>query len=239
MLVGGLWRQQAHDHEDDEAHRDPVNDRGVREQAVHDHEDHHDGAARGHGSQGAGCGCAPPEQGAYYGHEQGAGQEVVGDRERPDHVADDQRDHQRDDAHEQGGHAVHQHPVVVAAGDLRAARGEHPLPDVLPDHQPEEEQQEVGEDRLPPYSREVEVGGRQRFLHPEEADGHDQELQEVREGDGPHPSRHGVGYDDAAGDEYRDAWREREYDVEDGAYGDGGGYGDHEGVGGYDDRADQ
>ena len=31
----------------------------------------------------------------------------------------------------------------------------------------------------------------------------------------------------------------RKYDVEDGAYGDGGGYGDHEGVGGYDDRADQ
>jgi hypothetical protein len=48
---------------------------------------------------------------------------------------------------------------------------EHPLPDVLPDHQPEEEQQEVRKDRLPPDRREVEVGGRQSLLHPGEAAG--------------------------------------------------------------------
>jgi hypothetical protein len=105
---------------------------------------------------------------------------------------------------------------------IGAARGEHPLPDVLPDHQPEEEQQEVGEDRLPPDRREVEVGGGQRFLHPgeaagrgdgegqqdeEDADRHDQELQKVREGYRPHPSCHRVGDDDAPGDEYRHAGR--------------------------------
>src|SRR5215208_3546058 len=71
-LPGGPRRQQAHHHEDNEAHQHPVDDGGVREQAVQDHKDHHDDAARGHGRQGARGGSASPEQGAYYGHEQRA-----------------------------------------------------------------------------------------------------------------------------------------------------------------------
>src|SRR5215217_7380652 len=227
-------------------------------------------------------GRTPPEEGAHYGYEQGTGQEVVSYCESTHHVTDEQRDHERDDAHEQGSHAVYQDLVVCAPGDepgvdvvgedsgggkeactgcrhhggerrrqdqtrdprgeglarhagegvvrsrevgedhprrgsdegagegveqavdtrrdaapprdLGAARREDPLPDVLPDHEPEEEEQEVGEDRLPPDRREVEVGGRQSLLQSgkssgcddregqqeeEDAYSHDEELQVV------------------------------------------------------------
>src|SRR5918992_222169 len=117
MLVGGSWRQQAHHHEDDQAHQDPPDYRGIREQPVYDHEDNHDDAAGHHGRQSARCGRAPPEEGAHYGYEQGAGQEVVGHRQGSHHIADDERDHERDDTHEQGGYAVYQDFVVLAPDD--------------------------------------------------------------------------------------------------------------------------
>src|SRR5215218_4124133 len=57
-------------------------------------------------------------------------------------------------------------PLRCPTGRSRAARREDPLPDVLPDHEPEEEEQKVGEDSLPPDCRQAEVRGRQGFQHP-------------------------------------------------------------------------
>ena len=48
-LLGGSRGQQAHHHEGDEARQHPPDYGGVREEPVHDHEDHHNYAARGHG----------------------------------------------------------------------------------------------------------------------------------------------------------------------------------------------
>jgi hypothetical protein len=101
--------------------------------------------------------------------------------------------------------AVHPGRHAAPARDLGAARCEDPLPDVLPDHQPEEEKQEVGEDSLPPDGGEVEIGGGQGLPHPreapsphdydgqeheEDADRHDAELDDVRERDRPHAPGH-------------------------------------------------
>src|SRR5215211_3602359 len=73
-------------------------------------------------------------------------------------------DHPRRGPHEGACQSVEQAVDAcrntAPACDRGAAGGEHPLPDVLPDHQPEEEEQEVREDRLPPDRRDVEVGGR-------------------------------------------------------------------------------
>src|SRR5215213_9665577 len=72
------------------------------------------------------------------------------------------QDHARRGTYKGTGEGVEQavHPGRHAspARDLRAARREDPLPDVLSDHQSEEEKQEVGEDSLPPDGGEIEIG---------------------------------------------------------------------------------
>ena len=121
------------------------------------------------------------------------------------------------------GHAV-EHAVDTGggAGDLGhglAAGGEHPLPDVLADEDAEEVDQEVGDDGVPADRGEVEVAGRQlghqgvpaagvvdRQRHQQEhqADGHDQELHDVGQGQRPHAADGGVKHHDAATDQDRD-----------------------------------
>ncbi len=95
----------------------------VREQPVPDHKEHDDGAARGHGSQGARGGRAPPEQGARLwartGRRSGDRRPPSGHRPRRVTISEITSD---DDADEQGRHAADQHLVVFSPGDERRRR---------------------------------------------------------------------------------------------------------------------
>ena len=82
------------------------------------------------------------------------------------------------------------------------------------------------------------VGDRERQQQPEDADGHDPELDDVRHRQRPHAAGHAVEDDDAARDQDRDRGRDVEQAVEDGARRDRRRHRDHQRVRGHDRRAD-
>ncbi len=157
---------------------------------------------------------------------------------------------------QRAGQAV-EHAVDAGggAGDLGhglAAGGEHPLPDVLADQDAEEVDQEVGDDGVPADGVEAEGGrrqlghqgvpaagvvDRQRHQQEHQADGHDQELHDVGQGQRPHAADGGVEHHDAAAEQDGDPERQAEQDLHDGADGDGRGGADHQRVGQHDQGA--
>src|SRR4028119_1824768 len=82
LALRSLGREEAYDDERDEARQEAAVDRAVGEQPLPGHEPHHDHPADEHRGQRPRPRSAPPEKSADYGHEQGADQQVVGDRAR-------------------------------------------------------------------------------------------------------------------------------------------------------------
>ena len=141
------------------------------------------------------------------------------------------------------GHAVEQAVDACRgarpAGDAGAARGEHPLPDVLADEQAEGVDHEVGEDRAAADRGERErVHGQRRLQarrsHPRVlstigsrrkkiADRLDHELDEVGERDRPHAAERRVDDDHGAAQQDRGHLAQVEQHGEDRRVGDGRG----------------
>ena len=109
--------------------------------------------------------------------------------------------------------AVHAGRGAGPAGHAGAARGEHPLPDVLADQQAEGVDDEVGQDGARRRSRSARSASAGSFSasppkppawisgdrqqDEEDADGLDDELHEVGQRDRPHAAEHGVDDHDA------------------------------------------
>ena len=155
----------------------------------------------------------------------------------------------RGGADQGAGHAVDGHVPgrgqPAPAGDLGGAGREHALPDVLADQHAEAVDHELGDDRLEPHGPGEEVGGVQALGDPgpatpgregegqqdrEDPDGHEHELHEVRERDGPHPAEHRVGDHHHAAQQDGPRPGDGEQHGEDRGVGRGGGHGDHHGV---------
>src|SRR5829696_5294709 len=86
-LPRGPGRQQAHYDEHYQADEESDVDRTVGEQTLPGQQHQDRQAACEHGGEGTGARGLPPEQSPDNGYEDGAYQQVVGDREGPDHIA--------------------------------------------------------------------------------------------------------------------------------------------------------
>ena len=233
---------------------------GIRHVAVLDHADDVLLGHGGGGDQGAAGGGHDRGQGGGDDQAGQAGrQHVLHDRGvRVVAVGQVRQDHLRAHADQGAGDGVQQavEPGGRAgpAGDGVAAGSEDPLPDVLADDQAEEVDHEVGEDGAAADVVERERVGRQAGLEPgeaagldqhrwqqdeEDADGLDDELDEVGQRDRPHAAQHRVGHDDGAAEDDGRHLADVEQDTEDRSVRDGRGHREHQGVRPHDDSRDQ
>ena len=224
------------------------------------HEGHHVGPChRGGGDQGT-------RRRGHHGRD-GRGEDEPADADRQHvegHVGvdvvpglDGGQDHAGAHADDGAGHpvedAVDPGRRTAPARDLRRARGEDALPDVLADEQPERVDHEVGDDALRADAGDAEElvprafgdtgeSARRRQgegqHEGEDADGLDDELGHVRQGDGPHPADRRVDQDDRPADEDGQCAVPTEEDHEDRGVGARGRGAEHEGVGEHDDARD-